>query len=196
LEARFNSQGGRWRSQSLPNLMRTIILFLLTLIPVAATAALYGFLESSANMVEMLLIPFTTDKTAGGALVIGGPFLLLFIVAALAVFIAVPLIACSIAACLGGWGLRQSGRSISSRSGMIAIILTAAFTFALVLAASPSDGGFLVSRPLKSPKTPSALLACFAAANAAFSLFVATLILCRMTRDRRPPPIPDRVHLV
>ena len=171
--------------------MRTI-LFLLTLIPVAATASLYGFLESSANMIEMLLIPFTTDKTAGGALFIGGPFLVLFIVMALAVFIAVPLIACSIAACLGRWAFRRSGRSMSSHSAMIAIILSAAFTFALARVASQSESAILVSRPVKRPATPRALLACFAAANAALSVFVATRILYGTRPDRIPPPLPDR----
>ena len=172
--------------------MKTTILFLLVLIPLAATAALYDTLESCANMVEILLLPFTAEgKTAAGALVFGGPFLILFIAVFVAEFIAVPLAASALAACLGGWGLRQSGRSVSERSALFSIALAAAFTIAFVLVASQRDGLIPLSRPPKKPKTPAAVLACLAGGNAALSLFVATRILRRITSNRQPPPIPE-----
>src|SRR5262245_45671529 len=50
-------------------------------------------LESGANMAEMLLVPFTAaDRTSGGALVFGGPFLILFIGANAVMFVGVSLV--------------------------------------------------------------------------------------------------------
>ena len=81
--------------------MKITILSLLTLIPLVAIASVYDALESGANLVEALLLPFTTDQTAAGALVFGGPFIVLFIAALVVQFAGMPLIASSIAACLG-----------------------------------------------------------------------------------------------
>ena len=169
--------------------MKTTILVLLALIPVAATAGLYGFLESCANMVEMLLIPFTTDKTAGGALAIGGPFVVLFIALGAGVFILVPLFASIAGACLGGWALWRSGNQVPRRSAWRAIVLPAFLMIAFVWIASQYDSPMLVSRPKQKPKTPEAVLACLAGGNVALSLFVATMILCRITSKRVVPPI-------
>src|SRR5262245_30877372 len=122
------------------------------MIPVVATAALYGWLESCANMIDMLLLPLTpAGRTAGGALAFGAPFLVLFIALGAAVFIFVPLVASIIAACLGGWGLRQSGRSVSSRAALLTISLATFYTIALVLVASERD--WLPDRPANRPKT-------------------------------------------
>src|SRR5215472_9829969 len=61
-------------------LMKIAIQALLILISLVATLRGYGCLESGANMVEMLLVPFTpAGRTSGAALVFGGPFLVLFI---------------------------------------------------------------------------------------------------------------------
>ena len=172
------------------SLVKATILFLLSMIPVVATAALYGWLESCANMVEMLLFPFTpAGRTAGGALAFGGPFLVLFIALGAAVFIAVPLVASIIAACLGGWGLRQSGRSVSLHAALLTIALATSYTIAFVLVASESD--WLPDRPANRPKTPAAVFACVAGGNAALSSFAATFVLRRITSKRKPPTIPQ-----
>jgi hypothetical protein len=169
--------------------MKTTILFLLSMIPVMATAALYGWFESCANMIEMLLLPFTpAGKTAGGALAFGGPFLVLFIALSAGVFIAAPLVASIIAASLGGWGLRQSRRSVSTRSALLTVALAASCTIAFVLVAGQSDD-WIPDRPANRPKTPAAVLACVAGGNAALSSFAATLVLRRITSKRKPPPI-------
>ncbi|MBV9462989.1 MAG: hypothetical protein JO317_02070 [Verrucomicrobiae bacterium] len=167
--------------------MKKILLFLLILIPLVASATLYGTLESCANLVEGLLLPFTTDKTSAGALLIGGPFLLAIITMMLAVLISVPLVASVLAACLGGWGLRQAGSALSRRSARLSIVLAALATAAFVCVASSFGALVPVSRPAQKPKTPAPVLACFAGLNAALSVFVATRILRRMTRASEEP---------
>src|SRR5215468_6612401 len=113
--------------------VRIAIQSLLILISLVATLRGYGSLESGANMAEMLLVPFTpAGRTSGGALVFGGPFLVLFIGASAVMFVGVPLVASTLAACLGGWGLRQSNRSISRRSAWISSVLAGACATALV----------------------------------------------------------------
>lgn len=119
--------------------MKITILSLLTLVLLVAIAAVYGALESGANLVEALLLPFT-DHTATGALVFGGPFIVLFIAALTVQFVGVPLIASSIAACLGGWALRQSRKSISKRSAGHCISLAAVCAIVFVLVTSQRDG--------------------------------------------------------
>jgi hypothetical protein len=162
----------------------TTILLLLCLISAAAAAALYGWLESSANMIEMLVLPFTSaGKTAGGALAFGGPFLLLFIAAGLGVFMAVPLVTSAVLACLGGWALRRTGRSVSRRVAVVAVVLTACATIVVVLAGQ--RGGWIPDRPANRPKTSSVALACLAGANAALSVFVATGIVRWITSKPR-----------
>lgn len=169
--------------------MKITILSLLTLIPLVAIASVYDALESGANLVEALLLPFTTDQTATGALVFGGPFIVLFIAALVVQFVGAPF-ASSIAACLGGWALRQCHKSISKRSARLCISLAAVCAIVLVLAASQRGGFLPVSRPLQKPRTPAIVLACVAGANAAFSMFVGTFILRRITFYGQPPPTP------
>ena len=170
--------------------MKITILSLLTLIPLVAIAAVYDALESGANLVEALLLPFTTDKTATGALVFGGPFIVLFIAALVVQFVGVPLIASSIAACLGGWALRQARKSISKRSARLCISLAAVCAIVFVLVASQRDGFLSVSRPAQKAKTPAIVLACVAGANAAFSMVAGTFILRHITFYGQPTPIP------
>jgi hypothetical protein len=173
-------QGIRPRRQQ-ASLVRITIQSSLILISLLATLTGYGLLESGANMVEMLLSPFTSaDPSAGGALWLGGPFLVLFIGVGAVMFVGVPLAASTLAACLGGWGLRQSNRSISSRSGWVCSGLAAACVTAFVLGVLQRDV-IPTDRPQIRPKTPAGLLACLAGANAALTVFVGTLVLRRMT---------------
>ncbi len=143
-------------------------------------------------MLEMLLEPFfTADPTDGGALWLGGPFLVLFLIAGALWFIGVPLAASAVAGCLGGWGLRQSKRSISKRTGWICSALAAVCATAMVVGLIQPDV-FPTDRPRMKPKTPPSVLAALAGANAALCVFVGTVVLRRMTFRvaLRPPPLP------
>jgi len=104
-------------------------------------------------------------------------------------FVGVPLAASTLAACLGGWGLRQSNRSISRRSGWISSALAGACATALVLGVIqrnliPAD------RPQMKPKTPAPLLACLAGANASLTVLVGSLVLRGMTARLSSNPSP------
>jgi hypothetical protein len=166
---------------------------LLILISLVATLTGYGVLESGANMVEMLLSPFTSaDPSSGGALWLGGPFLVLFIGVGVVRFVGVPLVASSLAACLGGWGLRRSKRLISRRSGWVCSVLAAACATALVLGVIQRDV-IPVDRPQMKPKTPAGLLACVAGANAALSVSVGILVLRRITDRLSSNPNPKSI---
>src|SRR5262245_4294711 len=145
-------------------------------------------------MAEMLLLPFTAaGRTSGGALVFGGPFLVLFIGASVVMFAVVPLVATARAGCLGGWGLRQSNRSISRRAGWISSALAGACATALVFGVIQRNV-IPVDRPQMKPKTPAGLLACLAGANSALSVLVGTLLLrgmsARSSSNPRPKSIP------
>src|SRR5262245_17090849 len=165
----------------------------LILISLVATFKGYGLLESGANMAEMLLFPFTAaGRTSGGALVIGGPFLVLFIAASALLFVGVPLVASTLAACLGGWGLRQSNRSIRWRPVWPSPALAGACATALVLGVIQRNV-IPVDRPQMKPKTPAGLLACLAGANSAVSVFVGTLVLRGMTARSSSNPNPKSI---
>ncbi len=141
---------------------------------------LYGFLESGANMVEMLL---GTDGAVGTAGVFGGLFLVLFILVTAGVFVSVPLVVSCAVAGVGGWTLRKLRHCVPERSGLVATVLAALLTITFVLAANRFDGLIPVSRPAERPGTPPAVLACLAGANAALSLFLATRLLRRFTTN-------------
>jgi hypothetical protein len=177
--------------------VRTTILSLLILISLAATVQAYSFIESAANMIEMLLSPFfTSDPTDGGAHWLGGPFLVLFIIVGAARFIGVPLVASAVAGGLGGWGLRQSKRSLSRRAGWICSAFAAVCATALVIAIIQPDV-FVTDRPRMKPKTPRSILAGLAGANAALCVFVGTVVLRRaaLRGPSRPPPLPSTTNV-
>jgi hypothetical protein len=62
--------------------MKFAIFVLILLVSIAATCALYGWLESSVNMIEGLRKLF--ESGAGAVIVIFSPLLLLFVVVGLA----------------------------------------------------------------------------------------------------------------
>jgi hypothetical protein len=158
----------------------------LILISLVATLKGYGLLEAGANMAEMLLVPFTpAGRTSGGALMFGGPFLVLFIVG-------VPLVASTLAARVGGWGLRQSNRSISRRSGWISSALAGGCATALVIGVIQRNI-IPVDRPQMKPKTPAGLLACLSGANAALCVLLGTLVLRRMKARSSSNPSPKSI---
>jgi len=177
--------------------VRTTILSLLILISLAATAGTYSFLEDVANMSEMLLGPFfTADPADGGALWLGGPILVIVIITGTVWFIGMPLAALAVAGWLGGWGLRQSRRSISRRTGWVCSVLAAGCATALVVGVIQPDV-LDTGRPRMKPKTPPSVLAGLAGANAAFSVFIGTLALRRMASrvTSKPPPVPSPTNV-
>lgn len=162
--------------------MKFAVFSFLSLLSIAATCALYGWLESTVNMLEGLGQLFAPGATT----VVFAPFLLLFIALGLAVFIVVPVLAAAIAALLGGWLLRS--RSLSpSRSFVRSFILVAVVChIAFIGLAASHNASFLLRRPREHPKTPAYALACMAGANAALNLFVAALIIRRQTAQAKP----------
>jgi len=170
---------------------------LLILISLAATVRTYSFLEDVTNMSEMLVSPFfTADPSDGGALWLGGPILVIVIVAGTVWFLGMPLAALAVVGYLGGWGLRQSKRSISKRTGWICSALAAVCSTAMVVGLIQTDV-FPTGRPRMKPKTPPSFLAGLAGANAALSVFIGTLALRRMASrvTSKPPPIPSPTNV-
>src|SRR6266566_1439508 len=134
--------------------MKFAIFVLILLVSIAATCALYGWLESSVNMIEGLRQFFQP----GAGTILFSPILLLFIALGLGVFISLPLLAVTIAAILGGLLLR-------SRGFLVFVAIISQFVF--ILFAIEQNASFLLDRPRLHPKAPSYVLAFLSAANAA-----------------------------
>ena len=163
-------------------LVKTILFLILILIPIATTSRLYGFLESSANLIESLL---ETEETAGTALMIGGPFILMFVALFVGIFVVVPLAICCIVAFLGGRVLRCSSSSVSKRLMLAVTVLAALLTGTFVSLASQYGDFMLASQPEHKPQTPTAVFACLAGFNAALSVFIAICIVRFISSYRR-----------
>ncbi|MFN0098302.1 MAG: hypothetical protein ACKVS7_06470 [Gemmatimonadaceae bacterium] len=164
--------------------MKIAVPSLLILLVLAASVAVYGTLEDGVNMMEILLIPFATDATGGGALIFTGPLLGLIIAVSAVKFVGVPLVAGAIVGYLGGLSFRKSGHSLSVRAAWIYAAFGAGCVAAVVLFVVQSDT-IAVSRPEQRPKTPPIALASLAGANAALSVLVGSLIVGRMTRRKQ-----------
>jgi hypothetical protein len=89
--------------------VKFVALSLPCLLSMAATCALYGWLESTANMIEGLRLLFAPGATT----VVLVPFLLLFIALTLIIFVAAPMFAAAIGAIFGGLLLRWRALSVS-----------------------------------------------------------------------------------
>jgi len=141
-----------------------------------ATCALYGWLESSVNMIEGLRQLFQPDAGT----VIFSPILLLFITLCLVVFIGVSQISGGIAAVLGGLLLR-SRSVIVSQSFLRSFAYGAVICqFVFTLFAVEQNARFLHGRPRVHPTAPSYVLASLVAANAALTWFVAAFIIRKL----------------
>lgn len=156
--------------------MRWLVLAVLVLVVVLASVSVYDALESGANLIEILLLPATTDRTAAGALVVGGPFILLFAAVAAVRFVGVPLVLALAVSGLGGWGLRKSGCPISRRTAWTWTAIAGACAAALALFIL-QPGVFRSSPGPKTPRTPAGVLAFLAGANAALSVYAGTRVL-------------------
>lgn len=164
--------------------MKLAVPSLLILLVLAASVAVYGTLEDGVNMMEILLIPFATDATGGGALIFTGPLLGLIIAVSAVKFVGVPLLVGAAAGYVGGISFRTSGYALSVRAAFINAALGAVCVTAFVLFVVQSDI-IAVSRPEEHPKTSPIALAALAGGNAALSVLVGSLIIGKMTRRKQ-----------
>jgi hypothetical protein len=164
--------------------MKFAIFVLILLVSIAATCALYGWLESSVNMIEGLRQFFQP----GAGTIIFSPILLLFIALGLAVFVAVSLLAVTAAAVLGGVILRYRALTISPSFARFFVIVAIISQFVFILFAIEKNAPFLLDRPRLHPNRY--LSAFVAGANAALNLSVAAFIIRKQTGKSTPPPLP------
>jgi hypothetical protein len=120
------------------------------------------------------------------------PFLLLFIVLGLAVFVATPMLAAAIAAAFGGLLLRSRALSVSRSFVRSFVFVAVVCHIAFIVFATRHNASFLLRRPRAHPRTPDYALACIAGANAALNSLVAALIIRRLTTKAKPP-LPNAV---
>jgi hypothetical protein len=170
--------------------MKFAVFSFLGLLSIAASCALYGWLESTVNMLEGLGQLFAPGATT----VLFAPLLLLFILLGFAVFVATPMIAVAIAAALGGLLLRSRSLSPSLSFVRWFILVAGVCHIPIIVLATRHNASFLPRRPREHPKTPAYALACIAGANAALNSFVAALIIRKQTIRKQTaqakPPLP------
>src|SRR6267143_5462705 len=152
------------------------------LLSLAATCAVYGWLESTLNMMEGFGLLFAPGATT----VVFAPFLLLFILLGLAVFVLTPMLATAIAAAVGGLLLRSRALSVSRSFGRSFVFVAVVCHIAFIGLATHQNARFLLGRPREHPKTPAYALACIAGANPALNSFVTVLIIRRLTAKAKP----------
>jgi hypothetical protein len=161
--------------------MKHAVWGLILLISLGATCALYGWLESSVNMIEGL----RTFFQPGGTILLS-PFLVLFIFLCLGVFVGASLVVVAAGAFLGGILLRF--RAIPSSPSSFLLFTAVICQFLFVLFAIKQNASFLLGRPRLHPNLY--LAAFIAAANAALNLSVAALIVRKQTGKLTPPLLP------
>jgi hypothetical protein len=153
------------------------------LISLACNCALFGWLESTVNMIEGLGLLFAP----GAGTVVFSPFLLLFIVLTLSVFTAVPLLATAIVAALSGYLLRSRRIGVTRSFSRAFVLIAVLGQFAIFSLDIAQNAPFLRDRPRVRPKSPAYVLALTMAANAALNLFVAMAIARSITAPVRAP---------
>jgi len=164
--------------------MKFAIFGFIFLVSIAATCALDGWLESSANMIEGLNQFFQP----GAGTIIFSPILLLFIAVGLGGFIGVTLFTVTIAAIVGGYLLRSRSVTVSCSFSRSFVIVGTICQFVFILFALEQNAPFLLDRPRLHPNVY--LVAFIAAASAALSLLVAAVIIRKQTSKTNPPPVP------
>ena len=156
--------------------MKFAIFSFLCLLSFAASCVLYGWLESTVNMIE----GFGQLFAPGATTVVFSPFLLLFIMLGLVVFVAAPMFVVGLGAALGGLLLRSRVADVSRSFIRVFVIVAVVCHIAFLVLATQQNASFLLGRPRIHPKTPAYVLAGIAGANAALDLFVAALIIRRL----------------
>jgi hypothetical protein len=123
----------------------------------------------------------------GATTVLFAPFLLLFILLGLLVFVAVPMIGATACAAFGALILRRRDLSLPPSTVRYFVIVAAVCHVAVIGLAAHYDAALLIHRPGVRPKTPASILAGIAGANAALNSFVAAIIMRRLLAMRKPP---------
>jgi len=157
--------------------MKFAVLGALFLISLASNCVLFGWLESTVNMIEGLRLLFAP----GAGTVIFSPFLLLFILHGLSIFIVVPLLATAFVAAMSGHLLRSRTIGVSRSFSRAFLLIAVLGQFAIFSFAITQNASFLRDRPRVHPKSPAYVLALVIGANAALNLFVATAIFRKIT---------------
>jgi hypothetical protein len=164
--------------------MKFAIFGFIFLISITATCALYGWLESSVNMIEGLREFFRP----GAGTIVFSPILLLFIALGLGVFVGGSLLAVMAVATLAGVILRYRSLTISQSFARFFVIVAIISQFVFILFAIEENAPFLLDRPRLHPNRY--LAAVVAGANAALNLSVAAFIIRKQTGKSTPPPLP------
>ena len=164
--------------------MKFAIFGFIFLVSITATCALYGWLESSVNMIEGLRQFFQP----GAGTIVFSPILLLFIALGLGVFVGGSLLAVVVAATLSGVSLRYRALTISQSFARFFVIVAIISQFVFILFAIEENAPFLLDRPRLHPNRY--LAAFVAGANAALNLSVAAFIIRKQTGKLTPPPLP------
>jgi hypothetical protein len=171
--------------------MRWTIFILVGLVPILAASLFYGWIEGGANMVEMLVLPLTSeDPSSGGALWLGAPIVAICLLTLGIVMVAVPLAASALTASIAGWGLRQSHRQPFPKRAVAPMVALCAMvtTGFLLLATQAGHDHWLPDRPDNRPKTPALILALVAGSNAGLGALAAAMILCAIGSRASPKP--------
>ena len=150
-------------------------------VSLAVSCAFYGWLESSANMIEGL----RQFLQPGAGPVIFSPLLVLFILLTLGVFAGTSLLAVVTTAFLGGTILRSHSLSVPKSFARAFVLIGVISHFAFIIVALKLNAPFLLDRPRLHPNIW--LVTFMAAANAAIDLSSAAFILWRRTRT---PALP------
>jgi len=164
--------------------MKFAIFGFIFLVSITATCALYGWLESSVNMIEGLRQFFRP----GAGTIVFSPILLLFIALGLGVFVGGSLLAVIVAATLSGVILRYRALTISQSFARFFVIVSIISQFVFILFAIEENASFLRDRPRLHPNRY--LAAFVAGANAALNLSAAAFIIRKQTGKLTPPPLP------
>jgi hypothetical protein len=118
--------------------MKFAIFGFIFLVSIAATCALYGWLESSVNMIEGLRQFFRP----GAGTIVFSPILLLFIVLGLGVFVGGSLLTVIAAATLGGVILRYRALTISQSFARFFVVVAIISQFVFILFAIEENTRF------------------------------------------------------
>jgi hypothetical protein len=164
--------------------MKFAIFGFVFLVSITATCALYGWLESSVNMIEGL----RQFLRPGAGTIVFSPILLLFIALGLGVFVGGSLLAVMAAATLGGVFLRYRALTISQSFARFFVIVAIISQYVFILFAIEESAPVLLGRPRLHPNRY--LAAFVAGANAALNLSLAAFIIRKQTGKSTPPPLP------
>lgn len=162
--------------------MKVAIFALIGLVSITATCAMYGWLESTVNMAEGLGQLFAPGATT----VLFSPFLLLFILVTVLVFVAMTLFMTVPPAVVGGIALRLSAQRLSRSFARWFVVIAVICQFVFISVSIDQDASFLLHRPGIHSAAPAWLMALLASANAAGDLFLAGLIVRRLADKHEP----------